>query len=220
MVLASVRSLWVSVRAVAFDRDRIMDYFGDWAASMRLVWGNVSPLRTQPWAQIEINAKDAARPMQVEGIVTRTALWGRRFPEFEMVVPIEKVTKDGVELTLPFLYARTRNLTDIREVTSVWGVECVTEDGVGQVFQIPDSFVQSLVEKEEALAIQRTPKLNDFVRVLWGPERMLCGKVRKIKRSLAEVLVELRSRTLVLTLPLTALWTLNTEIDEYFYLGD
>ena len=91
---------------------------------------------------------------------------------------------------------------------------------MGQVFQIPDSFVQSLVEKEEALAIQRTPKLNDFVRVLWGPERMLCGKVRKIKRSLAEVLVELRSRTLVLTLPLTALWTLNTEIDEYFYLGE
>ncbi len=183
---------------------------------MKLTWGTTDRLDTSDWAQVELNINDTARPMQVEGVVVRAALWGRKFTEYELVVPIESIEPSGIGLMVPNLFARVADLNELAEMNSVWGVDGLARDGAGNVLRIPDSFVRELCERERE-KFERPIRLNDYVRILWGPERMLCGEVMKIqgKRALVDVLM--RSRRLKVGLPLTALWPLECQEMEYFH---
>lgn len=186
---------------------------------MKLTWGITDKLIHLDWAQVELNINDTARPMQVEGVVVRAALWGRKFGGYELVVPVESVEASGVGLMVPNLFARVLDLNELAEMNSVWGVDGLARDGAGNVLRIPDSFVRELIAKERE-RFGKPIRLNDFVRILWGPERMLCGEVTRLEGRRATVHVSLRSRRLVTTLPISALWPLETNELEYFHKGD
>ena len=184
---------------------------------MKLVWGDTKTLRTRDWAQVEINVNDAVRPMQLESVVVRAALWGRRFSAFEMFVPVEKVRPGGMELVMASLFARASDLSLMRGIETVWGVDGLVEDGSGNVLKVPDEFIEEMAERER----KRNPvRLGAFVRVLWGPERMLCGTVGRLSGKTATVDVDTRSRKVKVTLPVTAVEVLDTEERDYFYRGE
>ncbi len=183
---------------------------------MRLTWGDTRRL-TGDWAQVEMNTNDSSRPMQVEGVVVRAALWGRRFTAFELAVPVERVRPAGVELRVPSLFARCADLNELREMNTVWGKEGIVEDGLGSVLKVPGEFVDGLMEREGKRASIR---LGAFVRILYGPERMLCGKVKRVNGRMAVVNVETRARVVTVTLPVTALESLRTEERDYFTRED
>src|SRR5690242_18142089 len=149
---------------------------------MKLFWGKRN--LTGDWAQVELNINDSVRSMRVDGVVVLAALWGRKFDAYELVVPIERVGMSGIELMVPNLYARVANLDTLRDINSVWGVDGVAEDGGGQILRVPDSFVQELIERERR---EHTIRMGGFVRILWGPERMLCGTVRRLNGRSATV---------------------------------
>lgn len=186
---------------------------------MKLVWGNTDRLDTRDWAQIELHTNSTSDPMQIEGIMIRVALWGRRFDAFELVAPVESVEASGMELMVPNLFARVARLDELAEMNSVWGVDGLARDGAGNVLRIPDEFVEQLMERERK-KFACTIRLGDFVRILWGPERMLCGEVTRLQGRRAVVNVTMRSRRLNVTLPLTALQPLSTNEEEYWYRGN
>src|SRR6267154_1970517 len=183
---------------------------------MRLYHGDTKSLTNLDWAQVELNIHESARPMQIEGVVVRTGLWGRKFGAFELVVPVEKVRPSGMELVVPSLFARTRELTELRGIESVWGVDGLAEDRGGNVLRVPDEFVQGLMERER----KRNPvRMGGVVRILWGPERMLCGTVARLNGRMITVEVETRSRKVRATLPVTAVETFHTSERDYFFRG-
>jgi hypothetical protein len=184
---------------------------------MKLFWGDTKRLRSLDWAQIEINVNDSSRPMQLESVVVRAALWGRKFGAFEMFVPVERVRPSGMELVMASLFARTSDLMELRGIESVWGIDGIVKDGSGNILKVPSEFVEEMAERER----KRNPvRLGAFVRILWGPERMLCGTVGRLSGKMATVDVETRSRKVKVTLPVTAVETLHTSERDYFYRGD
>lgn len=181
---------------------------------MKLSWGEWKTLKGKDWAQVEVNTDTSSAPMQLERMVVQAALWGRRFPAFEMMVPVERVRPGGMELVVPSLFARTSDLSTLRGIESVWGVDGLAEDGSGNVLKVPDEFIEELMERER----RRNPvRMGAFVRVVWGPERMLCGTVSRLTGRSVTVDVEMRSRKVKVTLPVTAVEVLDTEERDYFF---
>lgn len=190
---------------------------------MLLIHGNTKSLSRLPWAAIEVSeAGLQRRGMRIDEVAVRVALWGRKFNAFELLLPVKAVGIKGITTTIPYLLGRVKDIRLLKGVAAIFAVEGLTSDDNGNPIPIEDSFAQSLIEQERAAIDWRASnvKKGGWVRVVWGPERMLCGKVKEVKGGMAEVVIELRSRRVRLRTTVTALEPLTGKKIEYFYRGE
>jgi hypothetical protein len=182
---------------------------------MLIQFGKVRLLNGQPWAAVELTSE--SRTEEVVMHLTRWAHDHLQGHPFQMLFPVKSRGVEGVQMLSPYLWARsTQNLLGM---ASGWGVEGLVTDGKGQILLTDDSFVQELIEKTRAAAEAWSAgiTIGSHVRVLMGSQRMLCGRVEKIVRNRAEVLIAMRSNSMRLRIGLLALENLGMEPKEYFH---
>lgn len=184
--------------------------------------GDLRSLKGKPWAAIEIVSE-----LRIEEVVLHLSRWARKFlPDapFQLLFPVQSRDLAGVRMLSPYLWARTADLTALEGVRSVMGVQGLVSDGAGRTIPIEDSFVQGTVKDAQAAAEGWSAgvRKGSFVRVLYGEQRMLCGRVANISSNIAEIVIALRLRNVRLFVPVRALLNLGAVPKaerEYYYTG-
>jgi len=146
---------------------------------------------------------------------------------WEVSLPIKSRGRKGITLAYPYFLARTKDNKQWEKVKAVFGVQGLLRDAKDQILTVPDHYVQDLNHKtfETMKTWHAGIRTGSFVRVLYGPFRMLCGTVRTKKQILlrnhrVHVHISLASRNLVLTAPIHALQNLGdvpTGLRKYYY---
>jgi hypothetical protein len=183
---------------------------------MMIQSGDLRSIQGKPWVAIEFSGS------KVDEIVRRIVCWARSSVPagpFQLLFPVKSRNPDGVQLLSPYLWARTKNLSHLQAVKSVHGVEGLVTGPDGKFIEADDWFVQDLIQRTKAYAEARHSGIGEgtFVRILFGPQRMLCGTVEGKPNGVAKVVIALRSRQLKVFVPVYALENLRTEPKEYFY---
>lgn len=185
---------------------------------MLIEWGDVKRLRGKGWAGVELVSE-----ARTEEVVLHISRWAMRSLDepFQLLFPIKTRSVTGVTLLTPYLWARTTRLLDLDEMRkSVMGVQGLVRDGQG-VLEIEDEFVQDVIKTARKVTEEwnATIKRGSFVRVLLGDEHGLCGTVLWVHGGMARVKVALKSRELVVQIPVRALENLGKrEEREYYYV--
>ena len=188
---------------------------------MLIQQGRVSLLTNLPWVAVELVSE-----ARIEEVTLHISRWAKSRlvgEPFQLLFPVKSKDLSGVELISPYLLARSRKLEDLKGLGSIYGVVGPLLDAKGKILPIEDEFARNVKVQAEAEAEKWSAGIQEtsFVRILFGPEHMLCGEVIKIRGKVAEVLVVLRTRRLKVKIPVRALLNLgNVPKDEreYFYL--
>jgi hypothetical protein len=188
--------------------------------------GNVRSLAGRQWAAVELST-EGARDDRMEEIVVSIIRWAAaRKQAFQLLFPVEERGLGGIKLLSPYLYARTKDLRALNNITGAVFKQrariSVLRDTTGAMIPLEDSFVQEVAERCRLVRRNWSKGIRpgSFVRVLLGSQRMLCGKVTGIDGDRAVVDVSLRLRRLKLTIPVGALENLGMRRKEYYYNGN
>jgi hypothetical protein len=183
--------------------------------------GRTSALGRKPWAGIEL-VSEARTEENVLHIVqwAGKALAGQ---PFQLLFPVKSRDLPGVKMLSPYLFARAANLASLKSVSSIYGIQGLVTGPDNKILALDDDFVQNVVRKtrEAAEGWSKGIKKGSFVRILLGSEHMLAGHVRKLTAGIAEVQIEMKLRTVKLTIPVKALLNLDHVPKgkrEYFYV--
>jgi hypothetical protein len=181
--------------------------------------GKVSKLQGLPWAAIDLVSE-----ARIEEVVVHVSRWANANVSgaFQLLFPVKSRDLDGVDLFSPYLLVRSENLRKLISIQTIYGVSGLVRDGEGEILQIDDSFVVKVIANAKLAAMSWSDQVQhgSFVRILFGPERMLCGTVTRIHGAYATVSIELRLRRVNVRVPVRALLNLGdvpTEKRHYFY---
>ena len=190
---------------------------------MLILSGRVSALKEKPWAGIEL-VSDARLEECVLHIVNWSVKKLRGAP-FQLLFPVKSRDLPNIRMLSPYLFVRTNDLEQLREVSSIYGVEGLVTGVDGKLLPFDNQFVQSVIleSRKAAEGWSEDIRKGSFVRVLLGREHMLCGTVRRISVGIADVDISLRLRVVRLTTPVAALLNLDyvsKRRREYYYSGE
>ena len=194
---------------------------------MILTYGNITQLKGQKWHLMEIRSEKTA-----ENILRRI---GNSLKDIikdgacEIFIPVGERDLGVYTLkTSSYIFLRSnlkRELTKFRTITGVLGILCEGEQQrIDKALTVEDEYVQGLIKEcEEAFRMAPTEiRIGSFVRVLDGLDRGFCGTVIGVEREYALVIVELKTRRLLIETPLHNLKDLSSVPIEQqvFYYSD
>lgn len=174
-----------------------------------------------PWAAIDPSVNDSRIDEAFLGVSQWLAR--QKFP-FQLLFPMVRLNS-GVKEVSPHLFVRAASfdlLDGIEDAVHRFRANIeLMRDGKGHVIPIEDSFVQSIIETCRNLASRRSEGIaqGSFVRILYGKYGKLCGTVKNQPNGHAEVVIEMRTRQIVLNIPTVALENLGAQKRDYFYSG-
>lgn len=188
---------------------------------MLIEQGRIAELSGRPWAAIQLRSE-----IRLEEITLHVGRWAKRSlvdVPFQLLFPVQSRGLAGISIITPYLLARSKNLKDLIGMRSVYGVRGLECDSNGKIIEIDDRFVQSIADKAERISQSWSAGIvrGSFVRILFGMERMLCGTVERVNGSRAAVRISLRSRDVVVKIPVRALLNLGNVPQRerhYFYV--
>ena len=175
---------------------------------MILSYGNTSALGDEKWYLMEIRSEKTA-----ENTLRRI---GNAMPDIlgkdgigEVFVPLEERDLNVYNLrTSSYIFIRAnkkRELLKFRTITGVMGLLCEGEQQrLDKAIQIDNEYVQTVILEceQKFLSNPLGIKIGSFVRILDGLDRGFCGLVRDIYQGYALVVVELKTRRLLIETPL------------------
>jgi hypothetical protein len=179
--------------------------------------GKTNTLEGLPWAAIELTSE-----ARIEEVVHHIINWLRRSlrgQAFQLLFPVKSRTVETITMLTPHLWVRSQNLKSLAAVKAVMGVQGLVSDAHGRFIVVQDEFVQKLIAAALEVRTSWSGGIEEgsFVRVLLGSHRMLCGTVERVETGAAEVLIALRSKNVLVRIPVGALQNLGEEIKAYFY---
>ena len=175
---------------------------------MILSYGNTSLLGDEKWFLMEIRSEKTA-----ENTLRRI---GHAMPVIlgadgigEVFVPLEDRDLNIYSLrTSSYVFIRSnkkRELLKFRTITGVMGLLCEGEQQrLDKAIAVENSYVQGVITEceERFMTNPLSIKLGSFVRILDGLDRGFCGVVRDITQGYALVVVELKTRRLLIETPI------------------
>jgi transcription antitermination factor NusG len=194
---------------------------------MILTYGDVSKLQGQKWHLMEIRSEKTA-----ENILRRI---GNSLQDIikdgacEVFIPVGERDLGVYTLkTSSYIFIRStskKELTKFRTITGVLGILCDGEQQrIDKALTVDDEYVQGLIKEcEDSFRMAPTGiSVGSFVRILDGLDRGFCGKVVSLERDYALVMVELKTRRLLIETPIHNLKDLSSVPPEQqvFYYSD
>jgi len=175
---------------------------------MILSYGDTNSLGNEKWYLMEIRSEKTA-----ENTLRRI---GHAMPIIlgsdgagEVFVPLEERDLNVYNLkTSSYIFIRSnkkRELLKFRTITGVMGLLCEGEQQrLDKAIQVENEYVQGVIAECEKkfLTNPLSIKNGSFVRILDGLDRGFCGVVRDINQGYALVVVELKTRRLLIETPL------------------
>lgn len=181
--------------------------------------GKVSKLDGLPWAAIDLVSES-----RIEEVIVHVSRWANSnvAGAFQLLFPVKSRDLDGVDLFSPYLLVRSENLRKLISIQTIYGVSGLVRSVDGSILEIEDGFVGQIIASARVAAISWSQHIEhgSFVRILFGPERMLCGTVARMNGDYATVSIELRLRRVNVRVPVRALLNLGNVPEEkrhYFY---
>lgn len=175
---------------------------------MILSYGDTSLLGNEKWYLMEIRSEKTA-----ENTLRRI---GHAMPIIlgkdgigEIFVPLETRDLNVYSLkTSSYIFIRAnkkRELLKFRTITGVMGLLCEGEQQrLDKAIQVDNDYVQGIIAECEQKFLSNPLAIHNgsFVRILDGLDRGFCGVVRDINQGYALVIVELKTRRLLIETPL------------------
>ena len=175
---------------------------------MILSYGNTSLLGNEKWYLMEIRSEKTA-----ENTLRRI---GHAMPVIlgsdgvgEVFVPLENRDLNIYDLrTSSYIFIRAnkkRELLKFRTITGVMGLLCEGEQQrLDKAIAVDNEYVQTVIKECED-RFRNSPStihVGSFVRILDGLDRGFCGSVQDINHDYALVVVELKTRRLLIETPI------------------
>ena len=186
---------------------------------MLIEQGRTAALSSHPWAAIRL-----CSDISLDETVLRIARWARAAipppAPFQLLFPIQSRDLAGITMLTPYLLARSRPLSTLDRLSALHGIRGLESDAHGHPLEFSDAFVSGIIRRaEEVRAAWSSPiRHGSFARIMVGPERMLCGTVEFVNCTRARIRVSMRSRDIVLDIPIRALKDLgDVPLDERTY---
>ena len=181
--------------------------------------GKVSKLDGLPWAAVDLVSES-----RIEEVIVHVSRWAYANVSgpFQLLFPVKSRDLDGIELFSPYLLVRSENLRKLASIHTIYGVSGLVRNVDGSILEVEDGFAGKIIANAKLAAMSWSQHIEhgSFVRILFGPERMLCGTVTRIYGEYATVSIELRLRRVNIRVPVRALLNLGNVPQEkrhYFY---
>ena len=183
---------------------------------MILSYGDTKKLGNDKWYLMEIRSeKTAENTLRRIGNAMPTILGEDGIGE--VFVPLENRDLNVYDLrTASYIFIRAnkkRELLKFRTITGVMGLLCDGEQQrLDKALMVDNEYVQGVIAECEE-RFNNSPasiKVGSFVRILDGLDRGFCGVVKDITNGYALVVVELKTRRLLIETPINNLKDLGS----------
>lgn len=181
---------------------------------MILTYKDCRKLAGTPWKMLELRSDHTTEKTlhrlgsQIPGICGPEPL--------EIFVPVTRRDLDTYVLeTVNYIYARGKDsvLFRLKNVTGVVGL-VTTDDtqSMRKAVSVPDEYVQERIKALEAVHRDRGSKIvcGSFVRILDGETRDYCGTIVSMSSGMACVLIELKTKQMLIETPVGNLVDLSS----------
>ena len=179
---------------------------------MLITQGEVKVLSGRPWAGIELASEN-----ELAETVIRLIRWLKEFVTgpAEMFVPIERGKE---EMIAPYIFIRVAESESLAGSTVCRGVTGLVRSG-GKPLEFDNGFVSEVMDRcwEARQAESKGIEVGSVVRVMVGQEHGLVGTVESLRGDRAQVGVEMKTRSVVLHIPVRALKNLGKKRRPYWW---